>query len=104
MSQGLSPGVVQVVSCHTLCRAVRCRGVAQLEKGARQVPAWGYLGLGVRVPPILPPDGLRLGSLLLFSRALDQMERVKGQVNEGDTILVDHSDGRTFFVKVESGK
>lgn len=32
------------------------------------------------------------------------MERVKGQVNDGDTILVDHSDGRTFFVKVESGK
>ncbi|CAN0059085.1 unnamed protein product [Pylaiella littoralis] len=32
------------------------------------------------------------------------MERVEGQVNEGDTILVDHSDGRTFFVKVESGK
>lgn len=34
----------------------------------------------------------------------NKMERIEGQVNEGDTILVDHSDGRTFFVKVESGK
>eukprot|EP00752_Nemacystus_decipiens_P006914 g6208.t1 len=32
------------------------------------------------------------------------MEGIKGQVNEGDTILIDHSDGRTFFVTVESGK
>lgn len=32
------------------------------------------------------------------------MEKVEGQVNDGDTILVDHSDGRTFFVDVESRK
>lgn len=32
------------------------------------------------------------------------MERVEGQVNDGDTILVDHSDGRTFFVDVDAGK
>lgn len=25
-------------------------------------------------------------------------------VGDGDTILVDHSDGRTFFVKVENDK
>lgn len=38
------------------------------------------------------------------STARARMETVKGQVNEGDTILIDHSDGRTFFVKVEAGK
>ena len=32
------------------------------------------------------------------------MERVEGQVNDGDTILVDHSDGRTFFVDVDASK
>lgn len=32
------------------------------------------------------------------------MERVEGQVNDGDTILVDHSDGRTFFVDVDVSK
>ncbi|CBN75132.1 conserved unknown protein [Ectocarpus siliculosus] len=37
-------------------------------------------------------------------RHVAKMERIEGQVNDGDTILVDHSDGRTFFVKVESGK
>ena len=45
-----------------------------------------------------------VNAVALGSRTRVRMERVKGQVNEGDTILVDHSDGRTFFVKVESGK
>lgn len=32
------------------------------------------------------------------------MDELEDQVNDGDTILADHSDGRSFFIKVESGK
>ncbi|CAM9948185.1 unnamed protein product [Ascophyllum nodosum] len=32
------------------------------------------------------------------------MDGSRDLVNDGDTILVDHSDGRSFFMKVESGK
>lgn len=53
---------------------------------------------------VCPLNGLGRREAESVSPVLNKMERVKGQVNEGDTILVDHSDGRTFFVKVESGK
>lgn len=54
----------------------------------------------------LPPALLSaVEALPRLGRTYDsEMERIEGQVNEGDTILIDHSDGRTFFVKVESGK
>lgn len=87
------------VTSHASNSSCRSSRIVAKKSGAIGGPA------GVISPPPARATGAGLaGNHRPRPTRQEQMERVKGQVNEGDTILVDHSDGRTFFVKVESGK